>query len=109
MFDLNGRPVANAVVRIIDSGLNESTRHGPRPLRLERAIHFAGLPHEARAVVDIIAANVSLGAMVEIPAVATAGAGKKEIDVRLGSLVKLSGRVLDGAGKRFPRRWSPVP
>ena len=52
---------------------------------------LAGLPHEARAVVDIIAANVSLGAMGEIPAVATAGAGKKEIDVRLGPLVKLSG------------------
>ena len=110
VVDLDGRPVANALFRIIETRLNGRPAMAPGHSDSIGRYTLAGLPYEARAVVDIIAANVSQGAMVEIPKVAAAGASKKEIEVRLGPLVKLSGRVLDGAGNAIPGPVvAPVP
>ena len=102
VVDLDGRPVANALFRIIETRLNGRPAMAPGHSDSIGRYTLAGLPYEARAVVDIIAANVSQAQWWRFPKLQRRCASKKEIEVRLGPLVKLSGRVLDGAGNAIP-------
>jgi hypothetical protein len=97
LVDPDGRPVADADVTVRDPNRMFDTT--PVHTGADGHCTLTGLSVEFSTVVDMVAANRSLGATVEIPDAASAGAGKREIDVRLVPLVSLAGCVLDETGK----------
>ena len=83
---------------------NRLFERNPRPLGRRRAIaRSAGSRSNQSTVVDIIDANGSLGATIEIPDAASAGANKREIEVRLQPLCLAFGpRARRGRQTRSP-------
>ncbi len=96
VLDADSRPIADAQVEIQDFGRPPESRAGRTGA--DGRTTLGGLSLEASTVVDIIAADRSLGATIEIPDEASAGAAKGEFEVRLVPLVSLVGRLLDDAG-----------
>ena len=99
VVDPDGQPVARRRNSTSATPTACSTRQAPPARTPTGQSTLVGLPIETSTVVDIIATKRSLGATVEIPDAASAGADNREIEVRLQPLLSLSGRVLDEAGK----------
>ncbi len=134
VLDPEGRPVADARVDVRDYGPVFKLQSGRTDA--DGRYTATGLPAGHATVVDIIAeagkggptARVaaaharlagnldrSLGATVKVPGVDEAGPGRGILEVRLGPLVILRGRVLDEGGNPVPRpkviltRWVSFP
>jgi RNA polymerase sigma factor (sigma-70 family) len=97
LTDAEGQAEAGALVYVRDPKLLPA----PSPERSDAGgrVKLGGLSRENSTVVDIIAAKAKLGATVEIPDAASAGAGARELTVELAPLLSVSGRVLDADGK----------
>ncbi len=98
VVDPDGQPVPDAEILVRDPN-RMFDKTGPARSDAAGRSTLGGLPIETSTIVDIIAMNRSLGAMVEVPDAASAGANNREIEARLQPLLSLSGRVLDEAGK----------
>ena len=98
VIDAEGKPVPDAEIFVRDPN-RMFDKTGPARSDAAGRSTLGGLPIETSTIVDIIAMKRSLGAMVEVPDAASAGANNREIEARLGPLLSLSGRVLDEAGK----------
>jgi RNA polymerase sigma factor (sigma-70 family) len=98
VVDPDGQPVPDAEIFVRDP-TRMFDKTGPAHSDAQGQSTLGGLASEASTVVDIIAAKRSLGATVEIPDPASAGANNREIEARLQPLLSLTGRVLDDAGK----------
>ena len=98
VVDPDGQPVPDAEILVRDPN-RMFDKTGPARSDAAGRSTLGGLPIETSTIVDIIAMNRSLGATVEVPDAASAGADNREIEARLQPLLSLSGRMLDEAGK----------
>lgn len=94
VVDPEGRPVANAQVDIRDA--NRGFNNPPGRSDAQGRYEAVGLALEQSTVIDILAPDRPLGAMVEA---FDKGAGAEALEIRLQPLVALTGRVLDEDGK----------
>ena len=97
IVDAGGRPLAGSRIDIHDPNRGFNTAPGRADAQGRYLV--VGLAPDQSTIVDIIDAQGTLGATVEIPGAGSAGAKDGEMEVRLGPLLSLSGRVLDEDGK----------
>ncbi len=95
--DPEGRPVpvARVDVRELSRGFNPE----PGSTDSDGMYTVTGLPTGNATVVDVLAAGRSLGATAEVTGADEAGPDRGVQEVRLGPLVRVTGRVLDQDGK----------
>ena len=97
VLDALGQPLSGARIDVRDQNRPPNTAPGRTDAQGRYTV--VGLSSEQSTVIDVIDANESLGATVEIPEAGTNGAKGADLDVRLQPLLSLSGRVLDEDGK----------
>ncbi len=103
VVDPDGQPMPDAEILVRDPN-RMFDKTGPAHSDAAGRATLGGLPIETSTIVDIIAMKRSLGAMVEVPDAASAGANNREIEARLQPLLSLS-----GACSTKPANPSPVP